>query len=233
MSISNLGAANLLRNKNDQILRERQRAANVAEGLGGAIVNLKQAFDALSQRNEELESLLLGMTEQGVASEALGTIHVLKAKALQKKADDEYWTIAQKREANLKLAAEAEYDYRLKNDPSYRLNVAAESLLKAAEYSENGDTIRKIVGQMYATGKVRKVEEKDRMIAERIAEMKASARYETPKSVLPIPESIPPMRLEMDENNKEVYESDHQIASELRIGRALPVQDSISHTFIK
>jgi len=209
---ANLGAANLLRNKNDQILRERQRAANVAEGLGGAIVDLKKAFDALSQRNEELEALLLGMTKQGVASEALGTIHVLKAKALQKKADNEYWTIAKKREANLKLAAEAEYDYRLKNDPSYRLNVAAESLLKAAEYSENGDMIRKVVGQMYATGKVRKVEEKDRMIAERIEEMRASARYETPKSVLPIPESIPPMHLEAHENDAETYETFSEVS---------------------
>jgi len=211
MSISNLGAANLLRNKNDQILRERQRAANVAEGLGGAIVDLKEAFDALSQRNQELEALILGMTEQGVASEALGTIHSLKAAALQKKADEEFWTNAQKREANLKLAAEAEYDYRLKNDPSYRLTVAAESLMKAAKHSENGDMIRKIVMQMYATGKVRKVEEKDKMITERVEEMRVSARYETPKSVLPIPESIPPAHLEMHENDREEYETFSQI----------------------
>jgi len=209
---ANLGAANLLRNKNDQILRERQRAANVADGLGNAIVDLKEAFDALSQRNEELEALILGMTEQGVASEALGTIHALKAAALQKKADEEFWTIAQKREANLKLAAEAEYDYRLKNDPSYRLTVAAESLMKAATHSENGDMIRKIVMQMYATGKVRKVEEKDKMIAERIEEMRANAQYETPKSVLPIPESVPPARLEMDENDKEEYETFSEIS---------------------
>jgi len=208
---ANLGAANLLRNKNDQILRERQRAANVAEGLGGAIVDLKEAFDALSQRNEELENLISSLVDKGVASEALAPIHALKASALQKRADEEYWTIAQKREANLRLAAEAEYDYRLKNDPSYRLNVAAESLMKAAQYSENGDMIRKIVMQMYATGKVRKPEEREKMIAERIAEMKASARYETPKSVLPVPSSIPPMKLEWQENSREEYETDSQI----------------------
>jgi len=173
---------------------------------------------------------LLGMTEQGVASEALGTIHVLKAKALQKQADEQFWKIAKKRETNLRLAAEAEYDYRLKNDPSYRLNVAAESLLKAAEYSENGDMIRKIVGQMYATGKVRKIEEKDRMIAERIAEMKASARYETPKSVLPVPESIPPMRLEKDENNQNVYDTAHEIAFEVADMKSRP---DLNPSFIK
>jgi len=211
MSISNLGAANLLKNKNDQIERARQRAANVAEGLGGAIVNLKQAFDALSQRNEELENLISSLVDKGVASEALGAIHGLKASYLQKQADDEYWTIAKKREANLRLAAEAEYDYRLKHDPSYRLNVAAESLMKAAKYSENGDMIRKIVGQMYATGKIKKQEEREKMIQQRIDEMQASARYETPKSVLPIPESIPPARLESDRDNEEEYETFSEI----------------------
>jgi len=211
MSISNLGAANLLRNKNDQIERASQRAANVAEGLGGAIVNLKQAFDALSQRNGMLENLIADLVKDSVASEALHTIHALKAKALQKQADEQFWKIAKKREANLRLAAEAEYDYRLKYDPSYRLTVAAESLMKAAEHSENGDTIRKIVGQMYATGKIKNPEEREKMIAERVSEMQASARYETPKSVLPIPESIPPARLESDKDDKEEYETFSEI----------------------
>jgi len=110
------------------------------------------------------------------------------------------------------LAAEAEYDYRLKNDPSYRLTVAADSLMKAATYSENGDMIRKIVGQMYATGKIKKQEEREKMIEKRIEEMLASARYETPKSVVPVPESVPPMKLEFHENDEELYNTMSEVS---------------------
>jgi len=211
MSISNLGAANLLRNKNDQIERARRETRAVQDGLIESIGDLKSAFDALSQRNEELENLVAKLANNGPVAKALPAILALKASALQKQADEQFWKIAKKREANLRLAAEAEYDYRLINDPCYRLNVAAESLLKAAEYSENGDMIRKIVGQMFATGKIRKIENREEMIEKRIEEMKASARYETPKSVLPIPSSIPPMKLENLENNPEEYETASQI----------------------
>jgi len=207
MSIGNVGAANLLKNKNDQINRVREEAASVQSDLIGGIADLKHAFDALSRRNYRLETLIASMTEKGVASEALGTIHALKAEALQKQADDEYWTIDKRREANLKLAAEAEYDYRLKSDPSYRLNVAAEALMKAAEHSENGDMIRKTVAQMYATGKVRKPEEREKLIEERITQMRVTAFYKDPKDTLPMPNSILPAHLESDEQDKNEYDT--------------------------
>jgi len=211
MSIGNLGAANLLNNKNDQIRRERARSSRVNSELQDTVSDLQSAFNALSRRNDRLEALIASMTDKGVASEALGTIHTLKAEALQKRAQKEVWGIEKRRAANLKLAAEAEYDYRLKNDPSYRLNVADEALMKAAEYSENGDMIRKTVAQMYATGKVRQPAERDNLIKERIVEMRVTARYESNKDTVPMPNSILPAKLESDEPNQKEYDTFSQV----------------------
>jgi len=198
--INGFGAANLINNKNDKIHKEFNRAerwAKHARGLQDDLDNLSSRFNALSSRNDRLESLIRGMTNQGVASEALATIHALKAEALQKQADQEDWSKERRREANLKLFAEAEYDYRLKNDPTYRLNTCATALMSIATYSDNADAIRKVVGQMSATGKVRKGEEKDRLIAERIESMKAIVKYPHELATIPTQESLPVMDLEM------------------------------------
>jgi len=194
-----LGAANLIRNKNDQVNHQYGRAERWrehAEGLQSELDNLSARFDALSSRNGRLEFLIKSMTGEGVASNALGTIHTLKAEALQKQADEEMWSVKKRREANLKLAAEAEYDYRLSADPSYRLNACADALMKIATYSDNADAIRKTVTQMYATGKVRKDSEKVRLIKERMIDMAASARYENDRATVPLQESLLPMNLE-------------------------------------
>jgi len=207
--INGFGAANLINNKNDKIQKEFNRAegwAKHARGLQDDLDNLSSRFNALSSRNDRLESLLRGMTSQGVASDALGAIHTLKAEALQKQADQECWSKERRREANLRLAAEAEYDYRLKNDPSYRLNTCATALMSIATYSDNADAIRKVVGQMFATGKVRKDEEKDRIVAERVEEMRAVVKYPHELATIPTQESLPGMDLEIyedrDDSNK-------------------------------
>ena len=207
----------IIKGKNRQVQQQYDRAEKWrehAEGLQDELNALSNKFEYLSSRNERLETLIASMTKKGVASEALGTIHTLKAEALQKQAFEEEWTVEQRREANLKLAAEAEYDYRLKNDPSYRLNTAAEALQRIAKYSDCADQIRNTVSKMFASGKVRKLEEKDRMIVERVAEMKMTARYETEHKTVPLPDSIPPARLEIDEKNKEEYDTFSEIASE-------------------
>jgi len=143
----------------------------------------------------------------------LGTIHALKSESLQKQADEEDWSTEHRREANLKLFAEAEYDYRLKNDPSYRLNTCAAALMSIATYSDNADAIRKVVGQMFATGKVRKDEEKDRLVAERVESMKAVVKYPHELATIPLQETLPPIHLEMHENDKEIYDTTRSIDS--------------------
>jgi len=102
MSPSNtaLGAANMIRNKNDQIGHQHGRAERWrehAEGLQSELDNLSARFDALSSWNGRLEILIKSMTGKGVASNALGTIHTLKAEALQKQADEEKWTTDERR----------------------------------------------------------------------------------------------------------------------------------------
>jgi len=227
--VDDYNAASLLGYKNNQILRERNKLAhandvahswkNRAEELQdelnhahGELNHLSSRFNHLSSRNARLEGLIKSMADKGVASNALGTVHTLKAEALQKEANENDWSIEARREANLKLAAEAEYDYRLKNDPSYRLNTCADALMKIATYSESADAIRKTVGQMYATGKVRKDDEKVRLIAERVAEMAAVARYEDNEATIPLVESVPPMKLENLENDRDEYETASQIS---------------------
>jgi len=212
-TVDDYNAASLLGYKNNQILRERNKLAhandvahswkNRAEELQdelnhahGELNHLSSRFNHLSSRNDRLEWLIKSMTGKGVASNALGTIHTLKAEALQKEADENDWSVEARREANLKLAAEAEYDYRLKNDPSHRLNTCADALMKIATYSESADAIRKAVSQMYATGKVRKDSEKDTLVADRAAEMAAVAIYEDDNATVPLQESLLPMELE-------------------------------------
>ncbi|TLS77933.1 hypothetical protein FE236_02200 [Mariprofundus erugo] len=170
-------------------------------------IKLSDQFQRLSARNAEIEQYLKYMVEDGVAIQALGNIHVLKAKSLQRTADEEGWSIEQRREANILLIAEAEYDYRIKNDPSYRLNAAAENLMKIADYADNGDAIREAVGKMYQTGKARFDETREQLIADRVAEITENAIYETDASTVPTKESVPPMRLEMFENDRETFDS--------------------------
>jgi len=227
--VDDYNVGSLLGYKNNQILRERNKLAhandvahswkNRAEELQdelnhahGELNHLSSRFNHLSSRNARLEGLIKSMVGKGVASNALATIHALKAEALQKEADENDWSIEARREANLKLAAESEYDYRLKNDPSYRLNTCATALMKISNYAESGDAIRKAVSQMFATGKVRKDDEKVRLVNERVAEMAAVARYEDNEATVPSPESIPPAKLESDENDKDEYESFSQVS---------------------
>jgi len=87
------------------------------------------------------------------------------------------------------------------------LNTAADALMKIASYSEQGDQIRKMVAQMYATGKIRDEEEKDRLITERVAELKTMVKYANDLDTVPTQESIPPMRLEANENDPSKYNS--------------------------
>jgi len=228
-TVDDYNVGSLLGYKNNQILRERNKLAhandvahswkNRAEELQdelnhahGELNHLSSRFNHLSSRNDRLEGLIKSMAEEGVASNALITIHTLKAEALQKEADENDWSIEARREANLKLAAEAEYDYRLKNDPSYRMNTCADSLMKIAGYSDSTDSIRKIVGQLYATGKVRKDDEKVRLIAERVAEMAKVAQYANDKDTVPTVASIPPARLENLENDKKAYDSFSEVS---------------------
>ncbi|MDQ6968217.1 MAG: hypothetical protein Q9M14_05995, partial [Mariprofundaceae bacterium] len=127
-----------------------------------------------------------------------------------KQAEEESWTISKRRVENLKLAAEAEYDYRLKNDPSYRLNKAADALMAIAKYSESGDQIRKVVSQMYATGKIRKVEQKTTMIRERVEDMLKTVKYDDDWDTVPNPKSISPAKLEIVLDYPEEYETENQ-----------------------
>jgi len=204
--------------------REWEQNANEWEEYSN---DLKRQIDKLSAQNIQLKKIsdkyqdiegFLATIEVNPSVEAVDVIHGLKAKTLKHKSIEQHWNISKIKEENLKLIAEAEYDYHVLADPSYRLSNAANALLKIAENADTdiqSDKIKAFVMKMIQTGKIRDDDHREKFIKERFEQLKDSVKYESPLDFVPIIDSIPISNLEetkeQDYDNWKVIEDNNDV----------------------
>ena len=178
-------------------------AYDVARSWKARAEDLERKYKKLSDKHIKLSNEyaeingLVGVLNRDASVEAIASIHILKKKQLQFKADEEFWGKEQRREANIKLMAEAEYDYHVLADPSYRLNSASKALYKIAENSGDmeAEKIKAIARKMTNTGGIREDAHRADFLAKRIQELRDNVRYVNDWGVEPIYDSIPPCNL--------------------------------------
>ena len=167
-------------------------------------VKLQNEHNKMSNEYAEINGLV-GVLNRGASVKAIASIHILKKQQLQFKADEEFWGVEKRREANIKLMAEAEYDYHVLADPSYRLNSASKALYKIAENSGDmeAEKIKAIARKMTNTGGIREDAHRADFLAKRIQELRDNVRYVNDWGVEPIYDSIPSpmMRDKVRESN--------------------------------
>jgi len=183
-----------------QALSDKEAWKSYAKEKETELANLKEEYDKLSnkhirmsQRYETLNTML-GWLNEGPSVTAIAAIHQMKARQMQWMANENYWGTDKRREENIRLMAEAEYDYHVLADPVYRLNNAAESLMKIADYAESeqaAEKINSLVMKMKNTGSARTEEHRENFLNARIKELTENVRYENEDSCTPVIDSIP------------------------------------------
>jgi len=179
-------------NRDEWIVYARKKETELA--------NLKSEYDKLSDKHirmsQKYETLntMLGWLNDGPSVTAIAAIHQMKAKQMQYIASEKHWCTEKRREENIRLMAEAEYDYHVLADPVYRLNNAAESLMKIADYAESeqaAEKINSLVMKMKNTGSARTEEHREKFLNDRVKELTQYVKYKNDNSCTPIIDSIP------------------------------------------
>ena len=177
---------------------EWEQHANGLEKQLNKVLSEKAKLQRIANKYHDIEGLLYEL-EGDPTVYSMNVIHGLKARALKHKSIEQHWGISRIREENLKLIAEAEYDYHVLADPVYRLSNAAEELIRIAKNNPSSirpDEILSIASKLTQTSGIRKDEHREEFIKERIDQLKASVRYEHPLDFVPIIDSIPLSNLE-------------------------------------
>jgi len=203
----NLSNARLFGNRVDSMRENRDLWMEHAKKKESQLEQLQREYQALSdkhvrlsQRYETLDTML-GWLQDGPSVEAISAIHKIKATHLNWMANDKAWMPARRREENIKLMAEAEYDYHVLADPSYRLKNASIAFSKIADYAEDPQTsekIKNLVRKMEKTSTAREDDHREKFLEARIKQLTESIQWEDSYSCIPVIDSIPPA-VQLDE----------------------------------
>jgi len=190
------GLASAFGNRVDRMADNRDEWKRYAEEKERELNQSKAEYQKLSAKYKRFEVLdtMLGWLNEGPSVSCISAVHQMKARQMQYKADDCFWTTEKRREENLRLMAEAEYDYHVIADPVYRLMSASELLLKISGYADSqemSEEINALVVKMQATGGVREESHRNEFIENRINELRQTVRYENDYTCTPIVDSIP------------------------------------------
>jgi len=162
------------------------------------VLSEKAKLQRIANKYHAIEGLLLSI-ETKPSVKSVATIHALKARTLKHRSIEQHWSISKIKDENLRLIAEAEYDYHLLADPVYRLSTSAgliSDFIGDQDLNRHRNEIEQIVSKLTQTSGIRKDEHREEFIKERIDQLKASVRYEHPLDFVPIIDSIPLSNLE-------------------------------------
>ncbi len=190
---ANKGAVRSALNNRDEWMEHAHKLESQLGQLKRDYQRLSDKHVRISGRYEWLETMG-GYVGEKPSVKAIGPIHVIKAQQLTWKARDEGWDTQRIREENIRLMAEAEYDYHVLADPIYRLHNASETLLKMADNAEDehqSEKINALVMKMKQTGGAREDDHREKFLNDRVEKLTESIRYEDDYSVEPIIDSIP------------------------------------------